>query len=101
MKAVQYCSTFRGRKSQNVGWIDSLIPNGGSWVSVGRAGLTFVTLTNRLSILGEHGATRHYWATLKLSSEPADDYSDDRAANSAHADDRPVGFCDDRVWDAQ
>src|SRR5579872_1754419 len=38
---------------------------------------------------------------LKLSPEFADDDSDDCAADSAHADDRPIGFGDDRIWDAQ
>ncbi len=42
-----------------------------------------------------------YRYSLNLAPESPDDYSNSRPADSAHADDWPVGFCDERIGDAQ
>ena len=47
------------------------------------------------------GGPPRYCYSLNLAPESPDDYSNSRPADSAHADDWPVGFCDERIGDAQ
>ena len=42
-----------------------------------------------------------YCYSLNLTPESPDDYSYDGAADSPHADNRSIGFRDERVWNAQ
>jgi len=42
-----------------------------------------------------------YCYSLKLAPESPDDYADDGATESAHADDRPISFCDEGIGDAE